>query len=105
MQDEPLRLVLCQEDLYRIGRHRVRWRHLGQRAAIWTAKLQLAVGPAFDLTAFLVDGTVVAATQQREVGQRRGSALGPVSDVMALAEADPAAWEAAAPVSILERAP
>jgi hypothetical protein len=49
-----------------------------------------------------VDGAVVATAQEGKVGQRGGAALGPVTDVMALAETHAAAWEAAAAVAMME---
>jgi len=52
-----------------------------------------------------VDGAVVPATEQSEIRGRGGAALRPVTDVMPLAEADPAAREAAAAVSVMERPP
>ena len=73
--------------------------------AVVGAKLQLAILASLDLKAFLVNGAVVAATQKDEVGQRVRAALGPVLDVMSLAEGQIAAREAAPVVSIGERAP
>ena len=49
---------------------------------------QLAVRLSIDLVALLVDRAVVPATEHGEVRQRRGAAVGPVTDVMALAEPD-----------------
>src|SRR5712691_1116073 len=48
---------------------------------------------------------MVAPTQHREVRERGGAAVGPVADVMALAERHSAAWKAAAAVAMVERAP
>jgi len=61
--------------------------------------------PVVDRVALLVNRAVMSATQHREIRQRGRAAMGPVSDVMALAEADTAAREATAPVSMLERPP
>ena len=47
----------------------------------------------------------MAAAEQGEIRQRGGAALRPVTDVMALAEADVAAGEAAASVAMLKRSP
>ena len=47
----------------------------------------------------------MAAAEQGQVRQRGGAALGPVTDVMALAEADVAAGEAAAAVAMLKSSP
>jgi hypothetical protein len=51
-----------------------------------------------------VDRAVVAPTEQREIRERRGAAVGPVADVMALTEWEAAAREAAASVAVMERA-
>src|SRR5437016_650090 len=93
VQDEPLRIVPRSHDLYRIAGHRGRRRDLGQRPAIRAAKPKLAVRLSIDLVALLVNGAVVPATQQGEVRERGGAPLGPVPDVMALPEPDPAARE------------
>ena len=45
------------------------------------------------------------ATEQGEIRKRGGSAIGPVTDVMTLAEANPAAREATGAVAMVERAP
>jgi hypothetical protein len=55
--------------------------------------------------ALLVDGAVMPAAQQREVRQRRRAPMGPVMEVMPLAEADAAAGEAATPIPMQERPP
>src|SRR5204862_736802 len=52
-----------------------------------------------------VDRAVVAATEQSEIRQRGGTALRPVTDVMALAESHATAREAAAAVPVVERPP
>src|ERR1700694_5860995 len=48
---------------------------------------------------------MVASAQHREVRERGGTALGPVADVMALAERHSAAWKATAVVAMVERTP
>jgi len=60
---------------------------------------------SIELVALLVDGAVVAATEHGEIRERGGASLRPMTDVMPLAEADPAAREAAAAVSVMERPP
>jgi hypothetical protein len=55
--------------------------------------------------ALLVDRAVVAATEQGEVVERGRAAVGPVAQMMALAEAKPAAREAAAPVAVEQSPP
>jgi len=66
---------------------------------------QLSIDLSLDRVALLVNRAVMSATQHREIPQRRRAAMGPVPDVMGLAEADAAAREATAPVSMLERPP
>src|SRR5512132_2978484 len=46
----------------------------------------------------------MSLAQQREIRQRGGAPLGPVTDVMPLAERQPAPWEATALVTMVERA-
>src|SRR5205809_91449 len=105
VQDKPLCIVLCSEDLDGITEHLQRRRHLGQRPPVRAAKPKLAVGLSIELVALLVNGAVVAGTEQGEIRERGGAPLGPVTEVMALAEPAPAAWEAAAVVAVVERPP
>jgi hypothetical protein len=58
-----------------------------------------------ELVALFVDGAVMPATEQGKIRERRGAPLGPVTDVMALAEANPTAREAAAAVAMVEGPP
>ena len=80
-------------------------RDLGQKPAVRAAEPKLSVRLSVELVALLVNGAVVPATEQGEIRERGGASLGPVTDVMALSEADPAAGEAAAAVSVMERPP
>jgi hypothetical protein len=64
---------------------------------------KLAIGLSLELVALLVNGAVVPATEHGEIRERGGAALGPVTDVMALADSHPAARETAAAVSVMER--
>ena len=105
MQAQSLRDVRSTEDLDRIGRHRSWRRDLGERTTIRPPKLERAVRLAHDLIALFVDGPMVAATEQRDVRERRRAACRPVADVMALAEGQTAAREAAAPIPVEERSP
>jgi len=52
-----------------------------------------------------VNGAVVPAAEQSEIRERGGASFGPVTDVMALTEANRAAREAAPAVSVMKRAP
>jgi hypothetical protein len=81
-----------------------RARHLGQRAAIGTAEPKLTSGIAFDLVTLFVHGTMVAPTEHGQVRKRRRPSLGPMTDVMALAEAHAAPREATAAVAMMKRA-
>ncbi len=47
----------------------------------------------------------MATAEHREVRERRRPALGPVVDVMALSERQIAAWEPAAVIAVVQRAP
>ena len=77
---------------------------LGQDLAVRAAESKLAIRLSIELVSLLMDGAMVAAAEQSEIRERGGAAVGPVTDVMALAEADAAAREAAAAVSVVERA-
>ena len=105
VEAEPLRLVPCPQGLDGIGGDRSRRRHLGQELPVRTPELELAVRLAIDLIALLVDGAVVSTTEQREVRQRGRATVRPVAEVMPLAEREPAAGEAAAPVAVVKRSP
>jgi len=48
-------------------------------------------------------GAVMAAAEQREIGERGRAAMGPVTEVMPLGEAQSAPREAAALVPMVER--
>jgi len=48
---------------------------------------------------------MMPTTEQGQIRERGGPALGPVTDVMALAESHSAAREATAAVSVMERPP
>jgi hypothetical protein len=102
---ETPRFVADTNGLDWIGGHCRRQRDFGQGLAVRAAELKLAVGPSIDRVTLLVDGPVMPTAQQRKVGQRRGAAVGPVPDVMALAEADPAAREATTTVPVMQRPP
>ena len=104
VQVQPGHPVPISQDTERIisdpGR---RW-HLRQQLTGRTAEPQLAVGLSLDLHALFVHRAVVSPAQDRKVGERRGPALCPVLEVMALPEAHAAPRELAAAVSILQRA-
>ena len=105
VDSKPLSVVPSPESLDRIGGHRDWRRNLGQGPAVRPAEPERAVGLSIHLITLLVDRAVVPATQQGEVRERGGAALGPMMEVMSLAEQDRAARKAAAIVSVMERAP
>ena len=73
--------------------------------AVGAAETKLAVRLSIELITLLVDGAMVTATEQSEIRKCGGPTVSPVTDVMALAEANSAAREAAAAVSVVERSP
>jgi len=83
--------------------HCGRRRHLGQSPAIRPPESQRPVGPARDLVTLLVHGPMMPSAEQREVRERCRPAVRPVAQMMPLAEADTAAWEAATSVPMVER--
>jgi len=105
VQVKPVRLVPRSEDFNGIVGYLSRSRHVGESPAVRVAEPKLAVGLPIELVALLMDGAVVAATEHGEIRERGRAALRPVADVMALAEADPTAREAAAAVSMVEGPP
>ena len=105
VQDKPLRIVPHSQDFHWIAGHVRSRRDLGQKPAVRAAESKLTVGLSIELVALLVNGAVVPATEQGEIRERGGAALGPVTDVMSLPEPKPATRETAAAVSVMERPP
>ena len=105
MQVDPVCLVARTQRVHGIARYRGRRRDLRHDLTVRATEAKLATRLSIELIAFFVDGAVVPATEQGEIRERRGPAIGPVTDVMALAEANPAAREATAAVAMVERAP
>ena len=89
--------------MHGIGRCRGRRRDLGQQLTVRSAEAELAVGLSIELIAFFMDGAMVPATEQGEIRECGGASIGPVTDVMTLAEANPTARKATAAVPVLER--
>ena len=83
---EPEPGIRGAEGLQWIGGHEGWRRHVGQHPAVRTPELQRAVGMSDDPITILVHGAVMAATEQREIRERRRAPGRPVPDVMALAE-------------------
>ena len=105
IQGKSVRLMARSDDRDWIARHLPRSRNVWHDQAVRAPKLQRTVHSALDLIPLLVDRPVVSATQQREVGQRRGTAMHPVADVMTMAEANAAAWKPAAAIPMVESSP
>ncbi len=105
VQVESLRIVPRSEDLHGIAAHLRSRRDLGQKPPVRAAELKIAVRLSIEFVAFFMNGAVMPATEQREIRERGGTPLSPVTDVMALAEANPAARKAAAAVSVVQRPP
>jgi len=105
VQVDPVCLVLCAQRVHGIARYRGRRRDLRQDLTVRATEAKLAIGLSSELIAFFVNGAVMPATEQGEIRKRGGSAIGPVTDVMTLAEANPAAREATGAVAMVERAP
>jgi hypothetical protein len=103
VQAEARRIVSVSEDANGIGGHRRRRRHFGQESAIRAAEPNLTIRLSLHLEPLFMYGAVVAAAQEREVGQRGGAALGPVPDVVALPKGHAAAREAAAAIAVVQR--
>jgi len=103
VQDKPLRIVPRSQDFHRIAGHSGRTRDIRQKPAVRAAESKLAVGLSIHLVAVLMNGAVVPSTEHGEIRERGGAPLGPVTDVMSLAEPDATAGEAAAGVSMMER--
>ena len=93
------------ERLDRILRHRRGRRHLRQLSTVRSPEPQCPVRLSLDPIALLVHRVMMASTQQREIGERRGAALSPVAQVVPLCHPHPASREAATLVPLLERAP
>jgi hypothetical protein len=104
-QVKPSRCVPSSEHPDGIVGNRRRRRDIGQKSSVRSPESQLAVGLSFHLIPLLVDGAVMAPTEHREVRERGGSAVSPVTDVMTLAERPPAARKAATTVAVMQRAP
>ena len=88
-----------------IGRYWGRRRYFRQLSAVWAPEAERPIRPALDGVAHLVNGSMMPMTEQREIGQRRRSAVRPMAQMMPLREAMVAAGEAAPAVPILERTP
>jgi hypothetical protein len=105
VQVQPVRLVPRAEDRHGFDGDPGRKRHFGERSAVREAETQLAVRLPIDLVAPFVNGAMMPVAEHREIRQRGGATVRPVTDVMALAEARCAAGEPTAPIAVVERSP
>jgi len=105
VQDKPLGIEPRSQDFRGIAAHGSRRRDLRQKPAIRPSESKIAVRLSIELVTLFVDSPVVSATEQRQIRERGGAPLCPVTDVVSLAEADPAAGETAAAISVMERPP
>jgi hypothetical protein len=94
----------CAESLDGVGGDRRRRRDWGQDLAVWSSEAERSVGLSIDLISLLVNRAVVATTEQGQIRQRGRATVRPVADVMSLTEWKPTAREAAALVTVVERA-
>jgi len=105
VEAESQRLVLSPQALNWIRGQRDRRRDLGQGPAVGAPEPERTVGLSINLVTLLVDGAMVLAAEQSEVRECGRAALGPMVQVMPLADPDATAREAAALVPVQERAP
>src|SRR5712664_1910510 len=82
--------------------HRSRRRSLWQQPVVRPPEGELSVGVSLHPVALFVDRTVVSATEHREIRESRGTAIGPVADVMPLAERAATPGESTAVVAMLQ---
>ena len=104
IQVETAGLVLRSQRVDGIGRNRGSGRRLGQEPAVRSKELKIAVRPPDHAEALFMDGAMVLATERGQVRERRGPALRPVLDVMALDEAASATRETTSVIAMRERA-
>ena len=97
--------IPCAKLRDRIAWYRRKRRAFDQRSTVWPPEIELAGRLSFYLKAFFVNCAVVLATEQREIRQPCGTAVRPMTDVVALAKRPATAGEATAPIAMLKRAP
>ena len=79
--------------------------HFGKNSTIRTAEAKLTVCSSNDPVAFLVNRSMMPATQKGQVRKRGGASLSPVTDVMALSESHMTTGKATTAVSVMQRTP
>ncbi len=75
--------------------------HFGKNSTVWTAEAELAVRLSIDSVAFLVNRSMMPATEQSEIRKRGWASLRPVTDVMALSESHVTTGKATTVVSVM----
>jgi len=75
--------------------------HFGKNSTIRTAEAKLTVCSSNDPVAFLVNRSMMPATQEGQVRKRGGASVSPVMDVMALSESHVATRKATAAVAMM----
>src|SRR5262249_22809953 len=94
--------MLRAQRLHRVCGNRDERRDFGHVLSVRPPEPERAVGVAFDLKTLLVHRAVMSTTQERQIRQRRGSALCPVPHVMPLAERRSTPGEATPAVAMKE---
>jgi hypothetical protein len=105
MQVKPFRSVPRSKHLHGVAAYLVRRRNVGEDPPIRSAEAKLFIRLSIDPVALLVDGAVVMVTEQGEVRECGGPSVGPVTDVMPLAQPRTTARETTALVAMVERPP
>ena len=79
--------------------------HFGKNSTVWTAEAKLAVRLSIDSVPFLMNRSMMPATQKGQVRKRGGASLSPVTDVMALSESHMTTGKATTTVAVVQRTP
>src|SRR5262245_60947414 len=103
MEPKPLRFVLSAKGADGIDRNWCGSRDRGQGKTAGPSELDRAIGLSVDPVAIFVHHTVVSATEQGEVRERRRPSVRPVTNVMPLAARQSTTRKAAATVAVMER--
>jgi hypothetical protein len=101
VQDEALCIVQRAQELDRLIRYVRRGWDVRENPPVRATELKLAVRQSLELEALFMHGAVMTPAQQREIRERGGPAVGPVTDVVAFADPDNAARETTAAVSVV----
>jgi hypothetical protein len=105
MKTKPLRVVTLAEGHDGLVGHGGERRHIGQRSAIWPPEAERAVELTRNPIALLVDRTMMPPAEQDKIRQRGWATVSPVAHMMPLPDPHPAAREATASISVVQRPP